>query len=452
MKQLNAVHANHRRIAKGVLLTAIFVAFAKLGVAGREVALAWRYGTSSIIDAFQLAFTITTWIPFLLAGVSTGLLVPRVVSTRRDPERHAQFIAELNGTVVAVALLTTTLTLLGYAAAVSVMGTGLGDEVKQLAKAFSLSLLPVTLLTVAAGYFIVRLQASEHHLFSITEVVPPLAVILLVVLLPHHLEAGPLIWGTVAGTLLQVVLLARMTNRHTGGIGALSFRHSSPEWRSIYRDMLILGAGQALITLTIPIDQAFAARLGEGAIATYGYAIRMLGLAIALGTLVAARALLPVLSEVAADADHALGRAQAIRWSFLLFFGGIAAAILGWLLAPLAVSLFFERGAFTAQDSEAVTRIIRYGMAQLPFSFGALAIIQWCAALRRYDAIMVAAGAALVVKVVFNLLLYEKMGLAGLALSTAAMYAASFLSILLSLKGISKRTASTSAAREADTH
>ena len=77
----------------------------------------------------------------------------------------------------------------------------------------------------------------------------------------------------------------------------MRLRHRSAEWRLLYGAILLMGLGHFLLTATIPIDQGFAARLGEGSVATLGFANRILTLFSGLATIVIARALLPVLSE-----------------------------------------------------------------------------------------------------------------------------------------------------------
>src|SRR3546814_4343245 len=57
--------------------------------------------------------------------------------------------------------------------------------------------------------------------------------------------------------------------------------------------------------------------------------------------------------------------------SDLLMMGaGAAAVAIAWALAPWGVALLFERGAFTADNTQAVAQVLRWGLLQLPFYFG----------------------------------------------------------------------------------
>ena len=68
-------------------LIGVLVALAKVCVALREVTIAWRYGVDAVVDAYQVALTLTTWLPLLIAGITTSVLVPRLVAVRREPLR-----------------------------------------------------------------------------------------------------------------------------------------------------------------------------------------------------------------------------------------------------------------------------------------------------------------------------------------------------------------------------
>ena len=145
--------------------------------------------------------------------------------------------------------------------------------------------------------------------------------------------------------------------------------------------------------------------------------------------MVMARAVLPVLSDHASRSEFGLGRRQSIVWSIFLLGAGLFVALAGWVLAPIIVRLMFERGAFTAADSLAVTRVLRFGLVQLPFAFGWLGMVQWLAATALWrDNGRAASGAAL--KIAADFLFFPAWGLAGLALATAGMYAGTFLTMV----------------------
>lgn len=425
--RLAAAHPNHKRIAAGAALIGALTIVAKLFVAAREMAIAWRYGISGIVDAYQMALTITTWLPMMLASVMTVVLVPRLVALQSRPADHRSFVAELNGTVLMLAATVAALTWIAAPAASALLASNGNDQTLHLTTAMSRQMTPVALFTVVVGYLSARLQSRERFAYSVTEAIPAVAIAVLVVAPLAIAGEARLISGTSIGFLLQALVLCAMTQREDAGLGPVRVRHRSPEWRSLYGSLAVMVAGQVVLALTIPIDQAFAARLGPGAVATLGYANRIVILVTGFGAVVLARALLPVLSRAVADGGHDIGAKQARQWSWLLMALGTVIAGAAWLLASWGVAIVFERGAFTPRDSEAVSLVLRFGVLQLPFYFAGLALVQWMAALGRFTVLLWVACIALVLKLIMNLLLVRYLGLGGLMIGTAAMYAVSFV-------------------------
>jgi peptidoglycan biosynthesis protein MviN/MurJ (putative lipid II flippase) len=184
-------------------------------------------------------------------------------------------------------------------------------------------------------------------------------------------------------------------------------------------------AGNALMNLIAIADLFFATHLGTGAIATLSYANRMLFLILALGGTAISRATLPVFSNTQGE-DSAQVHRLATRWVHLMLGLGAVAMVVVWTVAPYAVKLLFERGAFTAKDTLAVSEVLRYGAVQMPFYFAALVLVSSLVSKGKHK--LVAAGAAinLVVKIAANYLLVPVLGMNGIILATGIMYMVSF--------------------------
>ena len=96
-RQLATLHADHKRIAQGLVLGAVFVLIGRIAGAGKEMSIAWRYGISGTVDAYQLAMTLTGWLPGALISVVAMVLIPTLVTTRgADPASRARLLGELN--------------------------------------------------------------------------------------------------------------------------------------------------------------------------------------------------------------------------------------------------------------------------------------------------------------------------------------------------------------------
>ena len=203
---------------------------------------------------------------------------------------------------------------------------------------------PVALfMVIVSGYLFARLQSRERYGYSVTEALPALAIALLV---RHPLgrrgSRGADPWH--ARRLSAAGPGARRHHR-TRAIrlsARCAWRHRSAEWRSLYGAVLLMGLGQLLITATIPIDQGFAARLGEGAVATLGYANRIVTLFSGLATIVAGRAFCPCCPGRLPTAISRLGRRHALQWSGIAFGGAAIGSVILWAVTPRSSGCCFS--------------------------------------------------------------------------------------------------------------
>lgn len=419
-----ALHDNHKRIAAGAVAVGLLTFIAKLFVVMRELAIAWRFGISDVVDSYQLAVTVTTWLPMLLSSTMTVVLVPSLVRLRSGGQARA-FIDELNGTLLFLGIAVMALIWVAAPAFSQFLASHGNGRILGMTLSMSRQMAPIGAFLLLSGYLSVRLQARQNFVYSVTDAVPALTIALAMVL-PLALRGGaPLVFGTLLGFFLQLLVLILLVSKRDAPLGTAKFRHRSGEWSALYGALFVMIGGQIALALAGPIDQAFAARLGAGSVATMGYANRIVSLFTSAGAVVLARALLPVFSAAAGADDPKLGLRQARQWAWLLFACGSIVALVGWGAATPIVALVFERGAFGAADTLAVARVLRPALLQVPFYFGGLALVQWIAASGRYRALLWIACVAIAVKIAMNFLLVRALGLAGIMASTAAMYASS---------------------------
>ena len=426
-RRLSNLHVNHKKIAASALLIGALTLIAKLFVAGREMAIAWRYGVGSAVDAYQLALTIVTWIPTMVTGVITVVLVPRLVTLKIGSPGRRQLIGELNGTVFGAGLVLAVLTFVGAPIVSFAFASNGNRETADLTIGLCRAMSVLAFLFTCNGYLSARLQARQHFAYTVTEALPALVIaagVLAPLLAPPEVRLG---LATAIGFLVQLIVLGAMVRKLDDGLGPVQFRHRSPEWSSLYRNLGVMVLGQLVITLALPIDQAFAARIETGAVATLGYATRIVTLMTGLGAVVFTRAFLLVFSSAVVEGDHERGARQARQWSILLIGTGFVGVVATWILADWVVALVFERGAFTSANAAQVAHVLRFGVIQVPFVFAGLAMVQWIAARGLYSALLWISCGALAVKLLLNVLLVSRFGLAGLMSATAAMYAFSFV-------------------------
>ncbi len=431
-RRLAALHADHRRIALGAARVAFFLLMGKAVGAFKEMAVAYRYGISDVVDAYQFTLTLANWLPVTLVGACSVVLIPALVRSRQgDAGRHSRFLGELLAWALGLGLIIAVLLVFAWPLVLQVAGKGLSPEVRDMSSLLVLGFAPAALFTVWTGLSAARLRAHERHINTLLDSVPALMILIWVLAAPADAGVLPLLWGTVLGYALQSFWQDRLARRADGVPTPLHLRRQAPQWSSLAAAAGIMLVGQLAMSFVGPIDQYTAAQLGQNANATLGYAARLLSLMIGLGAASVGRAALPVLADIQARGDAAHARTMALKWSGAMLGIGAVAVLLGWWLAPWIVALLFERGAFTAQDTVAVAQVLRWGLLQLPFFFGVLILVQLLASQNRYGWMAAIAVLNFLIKAGMNTVLAPRMGVAGIMLATSLMYALSYAAYLV---------------------
>jgi peptidoglycan biosynthesis protein MviN/MurJ (putative lipid II flippase) len=409
------------RIFSGTMRAIVFILLAKMAGAAKEVVVAAIYGRSVDVDAYLLVFRlydlpVTVWTGMLAA---TFLPLFFRAADRADDfitfRRELLGLALLGGGCVALAAA------LGVPAILHFQSFGLTDAARQLAAGMAAPMALTVPLGLVSGIAFTRLMAAERQIGSLMEGVPALILLATLLVFPFG-GGGPLAWGTVAGYAAAAValLLVRIPGDRPH-LPLFSFRASF--WPGFIRSSAVVALAGFVMSVTGVIDQLMVAHVGPAAIATLGYATRILALAVGVGAAAVTRGILPVLAEAEQRGSGEAFRI-ASRWSAFFLLLGTIGAIVGWLLAPFAVRIIFERGAFTPADTAAVSEVLRFGLLQLPFNFAGVIMAQLWAVRRRYRVFIAVNGAALAVKVGANALLIPSFGIDGAMIATALMYAA----------------------------
>jgi putative peptidoglycan lipid II flippase len=423
-QRLAGAHSDHKRIALGAAWVMGFVLVGRLAGAAKEMAVAWRYGVSETVDAYQLATTLVLWLPGTMVSVLTIVLVPMFVRLREsDQVDRSYFLRELDGTAVVAGAIMAGLSLLLGPFVLLHLADKLSAESLQIAWRFTRGMAPLAPLSLMLGVYAARLMARERQINTLLEGVPAIVILLLLLLWSRGTDAAPLLWGTVLGFVIQTVWSWRLAGRTDGAIAMPRFSRRSRHWPELYAATGVMVAGQFVMSLITPLDQYTAAQLGNGAIATLGYANRLITLLTGIGATAIARAILPVMSDLWAAGQREWARNISLKWAAFMLTAGALLAVIAWALAPWGVGLLFERGAFTSQNTHVVAEVFRWAVIQVPFFFAGLVLVQLLASQGKYSTIAALAVSNFVIKFALNPLLSARMGIVGIPLATGLMYA-----------------------------
>jgi len=418
-------HSPHWRILKNMFLVSMFLGLGKLAGAGKEVAVAYRYGTSEFADLFGLAQSVVTWLPTVWMAVSVSVLVP--LTHKLSTSQRLLFHRELNACLLIVGALLALLTYWFMPALVRIASPDFAQqhstEFERLAFVVSLAV-PFIVVT---SLFNAQLLAVERHSNTLLNGIPSLVLLLTLLAFPYFHNTDALSAGFLMGAIIHVLVLYYLV-RSVEFFGKPKFSMQSEGWKGFLDALSIMMFSNFIISIAPIVDQILASKLATGSIATLGYSVRLTALFVGLGATAVSRAILPILSK---SDSYSLRRSITARWFGLLFIGGIIFSLVAWIATPMLVSLMFERGAFTAEDSVRVSNTLRYGLSQIPFYFAGIVLVQYFASQRKYWVLFGSSCVALLVKLLFGWWLAQELGTRGITLSTGIMYVSTFSYLII---------------------
>ena len=422
--QLITPDSQHRQIVFSFFWLTLFVFLGKVAGGAKEMAIAWRYGVSEIVDGYVLIFNLINPFIGLWWTLMTTMLMPIVTRLRQTkPGDLVRFSSELFGLTLVLGISLGVLAWIGIPVLLRSDFLGLSSLVQNQALMMVDGLVLLFPIGLVISLFSAIVLANGQHRNTLFEAIPALTILTILLIPTGYLEE-PLIWGTVAGVFLHMSALGILLYR-MDALQMPSFGFRAKAWQGFWSNIVIMISGQIFMSSSYIVDQVVASDLGLGALSTLSYANRIMALILGLGATAIGRATLPVFSEV-----HHKSRDDLIplglRWVYWIFALGCVISIAGWLGAPWGVSILFERGKFTHEASEEVASLLRYFMMQVPFYYSQFVLMSILTVKKQYLAIAIGGIVTFLSKIICVIPLVEHLQLHGLALSTVVMYVSSF--------------------------
>jgi putative peptidoglycan lipid II flippase len=425
--------STNRRIFTAMLTVGALSVIVKLAATFKEVAFAHRFGASDELDAFLIAFVLPSVVMNIAAGSFNAALIPTYIEVREGDGREAAQRLFASVMVWTMALLVAVAMLMALVAplALPLLGSGFSPAKLALTEQLFYLLLPALPLSGLFVTWAAVLNAGERFaLAALAPALTPVATIL-VLTIPgsrwgiHSAAAAQLIGAVLEGALLAVALRRQ-------GISVVPRWHGfSPAMRQVARQYAPMIAAGSLMSGTMLVDQAMAAALGAGSVAVLNYGNKTSAAIAGIGSVAVSTAVLPHFSRMVAARDWASVRHSLKVYTRLVLLASAAATIGFVLLSQPIIRLLFERGAFTAADTLQVAAVQRLYVLQLPVYLAGLLFVRLLSALKTNQILMWGTVISFGLNIGLDYVLMRALGVAGIALSTTLVYAASFTFLVL---------------------
>lgn len=356
----------------------------------RTAIIAAALGTSVDVDAYNLGLIAPSFISTVIGSWLQMSFIGRYTSlvTTGEYGMAAAYRSRTLYLVLGIALLSASLCFLLPEHIMALFVPN--DQTAMIAAAAAaLKVSGLILVPIIIGDFIALILNSHGRFFAaaLAPLINALVSVLGLSLWPS-LDLAALVWTLLLGSLAQCLVVGTALLRLR-----LSFLTETSLAKAEVRSTLMLALpllpAMMLGNSAAAIIQFRAAELGEGAVATYGYASRLHGALAQVLVIGLSTVLLPHFAALWSRGQRAeitiLFRRLA-RCTILL----VAYLTLGiYLMGETAVRILLERGAFDAQHSKQVAWLwVVLTLALFPSAFGTY-IAKFCQALRGANSILI---------------------------------------------------------------
>lgn len=424
-----SIQSTHRRVGAAVLTVGTLTFLCKVVAAGKELVVAYYFGTGDSLDAFLIALLIPLFAINLIGGSLNAALIPTYIRVREEQGQGAA--QELLSTVLVwstLALITVAILLAGTASSVlSLVGSGFATEKFHLTTSLYYILLPTLVLTGISTTWGAVLNA--HDRFSLVAIAPmsiSVVTIIFVALAAHRWDAYSLALGTGVGAALELTVVGWGLNR--AGISLMPrWSTLSPAAREVWHQYAPMVAGAFLMGSTLVVSQSMAAMLGPGSVATLAYGSKLTGFLFAIGATAVSTAVLPHFSRIVAARDWERLAQTLSSYARVLFLVTLPVTLLLIYFSEPLIALLFQRGAFTETDTPVVAQVQALYLLQVPFYIVSILCVRVISALQANRMLMWGAVISLTVNVMFNYLFMQWWKVNGIAMASSLMYLTSCL-------------------------
>lgn len=420
----------------GAALTVGAVSFVvSCAVTVKDLLVAYRFGTSDQVDAFVIAWLIPVFASNVVAESFAAALIPTYVQTRetRGADAATGVFQVVMGRGLIVLFAVTALLAAASPWTLAWIGSRFSPQKLALTQTMFLLLLPCLLLHGVATIWSAVLNAGERFVFaSLVPIAVPIGAVLGLYLFGQTWGMIAVAAGTTVGYFLKCMSLAPVVGRQLG--------RWYPRWSgyqaelgAVTRQYVPTACGSLLMGSTLIIDQTMGAQLPAGSVASLTYGTKVVAFLLGLASVALGTAILPHLSSMVARSDWPGVRRTIGTYTWVLLSVGSIGALVLFLASDMIVSLIYQRGAFTRADALVVSRILSMAALQIPFFLLGTLLVRLAFALQRSKILFLGALISVPLNIILNWVFMQRLGAAGIALSTSCVYvvSAAFLWFML---------------------
>jgi len=400
-----------------IIITIITLGSKLLGF-GREILLAYFYGTSYIVDSYLMAAAI----PDVLFGWlgSIGIAFTPIYSNIRTnigEDNSRKFTNNLISIVFVISFLCSILALIFCRQIVSIVAPGFEAESYDLTVGFLKVSLWMIIFTSSSQIFAAYLNCNNNfvqsNISNLVISVTQMAVIFISGLCGEYI----LIYGVLISHIMRLMILYIFSKKN--GLEYKFEAKISPEIKKAFIISIPIFISSMIMQINFFVDKMFASQLNEGSIAALNYSDIIKQFLFYVFSIAVTTIIYPILSQCIAENNIMKVKeifSKGLNIIIILFVPITIGAI---ILARPAITFVYERGMF-GHDSTIMTSsaFVMYTIGLLPLVIRDI-ITKVFYSMQDTKSAMYIGILAVTSNIVLNMLLIKSLGHSGLAMATS---------------------------------
>jgi len=418
--------ASTHSIQRATILLALLVLLSKIIGFGREMIIAYQFGTSAEYDTYLLAVSVPVALYVLIGYAVTNLVIPEYGLARSGADTGSLLNLlwrNINFSLAVIAAVAAGLAL-GASRWIPLIAPGLDPN--RLPEAVFIARISSLVVVFGLLEAVFRSIVNAEKQFIIPAFGPICANVVMIasiVSFSGRISTHAILYGLVGGYLVQMLVVFIPFVR----TGVMAFFQG----KIVHRGLQSFGA-MALVILIIEgswqvlsiIDRYFASSMEAGIISALGYAYLLISLPTSIFAYALSTVIFPHFTDAVASGDvqrssHLLTRGITVS---LLMATPIIVII--WVGAEGLVTVALRRGAFDQQSVTHTSELLKYFSLGLAGQFLLWTISRAYYAARRFGVLLLQVAAVLIIKIVCAAAAVAWLGYTGLAVSSSISYLA----------------------------
>ncbi len=421
-----------------IFKTSFLIGISRISGFIRELVFSAFIGTSYIMDAFIIAYTIPNFLRRILGEKSAeSVFIPMYIREKeKSKEQSDEYVSKIFTFIGIILIL---FVLLFYPIApffIKLIAPGFDTQTFNTALKITFLILPYMFFIGIYAFLGALLEANKKFsLYNFSPFIFNLTLIIIVVLFYNRFTIYALSIGIMLGVIFQTLILFIQIKTLN-----INFRFQldikDPRVIKSWKLLLPIIGGSGIEKISIYVDRIMASLLPIGSISALYFSFRLIDLPFAVFSIAIGKVIHPYISSREIYNNKKLFNKFILRGIFLNLILLIPISIFSIIFAKFLVRIVFMRGAFDMNSVNITYKpLMYYAIGLFPMGLVNLFSRGFYALLDTKTPLKIAFFSA-IINVIANIILMPKMGVSGLALGTSISlyFNAMYLFILLKIK------------------